>query len=185
MLCLLDVRHLQYCNCRQMTYVERVFQYIDLPGEPAAVLPSDPAGWPNAGSIEVQNISLRYRPGLPLALDGVSLSVAPRERVGICGRTGSGKSTLTLALFRVVELASGAIRIDGRDIAGMGLQALRRGLTIIPQDPVMFTGTLRDNLDPFGERDDAALQQALRTVRLDRWVQCQEGDTLAAASGAG
>ena len=100
-------------------------------------------GWPNAGRLEIENASLRYRPGLPLALDRVSLVVAPRERVGICGRTGSGKSTLTLALFRVVDLASGVIRIDGRDIAGMGLQTLRRGLTIIPQDPVMFTGCER------------------------------------------
>lgn len=135
--------------------------------------PSDPrenSNWPSGGQIVIRNASLRYRPSLPLALDNVSLEIRKRERVGICGRTGSGKSTLTLALFRMVELASGSIELDGRNIAELGLQTLRRALTIIPQDPVMFTGSIRDNLDPFDERSDGELEQALGIVRLSDWV---------------
>ena len=164
----------------QMTYAERVFELIDEKQEPPRVLPSDPSAtssWPSGGQITVRNACLRYRPGLPLALDDVSIEIGARERVGICGRTGSGKSTLTLALFRMVELASGQIELDGHNIAELGLRTLRRGLTIIPQDPVMFTGTLRDNLDPFDDRSDAELHQALGIVRLSEWVDSM-GDGL-------
>lgn len=123
----------------QMTYAERVFEFIDEEQEPPRVLASDEAAasnWPSGGAIAIKDASLRYRPGLPLALNGVSIEISSKERVGICGRTGSGKSTLTLALFRIVELASGSIELDGRNIAELGLQTLRRALTIIPQDPV-------------------------------------------------
>jgi ATP-binding cassette subfamily C (CFTR/MRP) protein 1 len=125
----------------QMTYAERVFEFIDEEQEPPRVLPSDPSAassWPSGGAIAIKSASLRYRKGLPLALDEISLEIRPKERVGICGRTGSGKSTLTLALFRIVELAAGSITLDGRNIAELGLQTLRRALTIIPQDPVML-----------------------------------------------
>ena len=170
----------------QMTYVERVFSYIDLPAEPPACLPSDPTTdngfWPPQGGINFRGISLRYRPNLPLALDSLSLQILPKQRVGICGRTGSGKSTLTLALFRVVELCGGAIEIDGVDIATMGLRTLRQALTIIPQDPVMFSASLRDNLDPFQQRSDAQLWEALTTVRLDRWVREMSGSSSSVAS---
>jgi ABC-type multidrug transport system fused ATPase/permease subunit len=118
----------------QMTYVERIFEYIDLPTEPPASMPTDPStSWPSSGKIVIRDVSLRYRDGLPLALDGVNLTIEPKQRVGIVGRTGSGKSTLTLALFRIVEIAGGTIEIDGVNIAKMGLTALRKGLTIIPQ----------------------------------------------------
>ena len=117
-----------------MTYVERIFEYIDLPTEPPASMPTDPStSWPSSGKIVIRDVSLRYRDGLPLALDGVNLTIEPKQRVGIVGRTGSGKSTLTLALFRIVEIAGGTIEIDGVNIAKMGLTALRKGLTIIPQ----------------------------------------------------
>ena len=162
----------------QMTYAERVFEFVDEQQEPPRVLPSDPNGassWPSGGRIVIKGASLRYRPGLSLALDSISLEIMPKERVGICGRTGSGKSTLTLALFRIVELAAGSITLDGRDIAELGLQTLRRALTIIPQDPVMFTGTIRDNLDPFQDRSDSELWDALKTVRLEEWVRAVGG----------
>ena len=123
----------------QMTYAERGFEFIDEEQEPPRVLASDPtaaSNWPRGGAIAIKKASLRYRPGLPLALNDVTIEILPKERVGICGRTGSGKSTLTLALFRIVELASGSIELDGVNIAGLGLQTLRRALTIIPQDPV-------------------------------------------------
>jgi ABC-type multidrug transport system fused ATPase/permease subunit len=127
----------------QMTYAERVFEFIDEEQEPPRVLASDPASdWPSGGAITIKDASLRYRPGLPLALNGVSIEILPKERVGICGRTGSGKSTLTLALFRIVELVSGSIELDGRNVAELGLQTLRRALTIIPQDPVRTSAQL-------------------------------------------
>ena len=127
----------------QMTYAERVFEFIDEEQEPPRVLASDPASdWPSGGAITIKDASLRYRPGLPLALNGVSIEILPKERVGICGRTGSGKSTLTLALFRIVELVSGSIELDGRNVAELGLQTLRRALTIIPQDPVRSSAQL-------------------------------------------
>ena len=127
----------------QMTYAERVFEFIDEEQESPRVLASDPASdWPSGGAITIKDASLRYRPGLPLALNGVSIKILPKERVGICGRTGSGKSTLTLALFRIVELVSGSIELDGRNVAELGLQTLRRALTIIPQDPVRTSAQL-------------------------------------------
>ena len=85
----------------------------------------------------------RYREGLDLVLKGVSLRIKPREKIGICGRTGAGKSSLTLALFRIIEPVTGKILLDGRDIYNLGLHRLRSALTIIPQDPVLFTGSLR------------------------------------------
>jgi ABC-type multidrug transport system fused ATPase/permease subunit len=109
---------------------------------------------------------MRYRPSDPLVLRNVSLEVRPREKVGVCGRTGSGKSSTTLALFRAVELAGGRITIDGVDIATLGLHDLRSRLTIIPQDPVLFSGTLRYNLDPTGAISTADLWRSLERVRL-------------------
>lgn len=109
---------------------------MDEPPEPPCTLVSDPdanSGWPRSGRIVVTNACLRYREGLPLALNDVSFEIKARERVGVCGRTGSGKSTLMLALFRMVELSSGHIELDGHNIAELGLTTLRRALTIIPQ----------------------------------------------------
>ncbi|PHH84520.1 hypothetical protein CDD83_1818 [Cordyceps sp. RAO-2017] len=109
---------------------------------------------------------MRYRPGLPLVLRGLSLDVAAGERVGIVGRTGAGKSSVVGALFRLAELAAGAIRIDGVDIATVGLHDLRSRLAIIPQDPTLFRGTVRSNLDPFHEHTDLELWSALRQADL-------------------
>ncbi|KAF8458682.1 P-loop containing nucleoside triphosphate hydrolase protein [Terfezia claveryi] len=122
--------------------------------------------WPEEGKIDLQSVSMRYRPGLPLVLNSVDLSIAGGERIGIVGRTGAGKSSVMAALFRLVELSSGNILIDGVDIHTLGLHDLRKKLAIIPQDPTLFRGTVRSNLDPFEEHTDAELWDALRKSYL-------------------
>ncbi|CAH2353565.1 oligomycin resistance ATP-dependent permease Yor1p [[Candida] railenensis] len=118
--------------------------------------------WPRKGDLEFRNVSLSYRPLLPLVLKDLSFKVQPGEKIGICGRTGAGKSSIMTALFRIAELHSGSIVIDGIDISSIGLHDLRSNLSIIPQDPVLFNGTIRKNLDPFNEQDDEAIWDALR-----------------------
>ena len=119
----------------------------------------------------MQNLKLRYRPGLPLVLKGISCEIKAQEKVGVVGRTGAGKSSLMLALFRLVEMAEGTILIDGIDISKLGLQDLRERLAIIPQDPTLFTGTVRSNLDPFGDYDDPDIWDALEKVHLAEEVR--------------
>lgn len=122
--------------------VERVGVYIDLPSEAPAIIESNrpPSGWPSLGSIKFEDIVLRYRPELPPVLLGLSFAVSPHEKMGIVGRTGAGKSSMLNALFRIVELEKGRICIDGYDIAKLGLEDLRKALSIIPQSPVLFSG---------------------------------------------
>lgn len=170
----------------QMNSVERMDYYgKKLPQEAACKHDTDPKSdggavattgtWPSAGAIQFDDVKLRYRPELDLVLKGIALRVNPGEKVGIVGRTGSGKSTLMLALLRLVELASGCIEIDGRNIAELGLDALRSSITIIPQDPVMFSGTVRFNLDPFGVYSEAELWDALEKSHLKDFVEDFEG----------
>ncbi|XP_017483220.1 PREDICTED: multidrug resistance-associated protein 1-like [Rhagoletis zephyria] len=130
--------------------------------------------WPSQGAIEFRDFSTRYRPNLDLVLKSINFIVLPGERVGVVGRTGAGKSSLTLALFRILERASGKIIVDGRDIADLGLHSIRSRMTIIPQDPVLFTGTLRLNIDPFGKHSDEELWSALELVNLRPFVQSFE-----------
>ena len=158
-----------YAQMRQsMTAFERLLEYLELPQEPHRKLRSDPAAgtWPKDGSIEFEDVSLRYRPGLPLALDSFSARIAARERVGIVGRTGAGKSTLMLALFRLVDYEAGAVRIDGREVRELGLDTTRKCITIIPQEPVLFKGTVAHNLDPFDAASQAAKEAAVVRARL-------------------
>lgn len=122
--------------------------------------------WPRKGEIKFSNVKLQYRPGLPLVLKGVDMTIAGGERVAIVGRTGAGKSSLAAALFRLTEVTSGQIEIDGIDIAKVPLQALRSRLSIIPQDPAIFQGTVRSNLDPFSVYEDRELWSALRHAHL-------------------
>uniref|UniRef100_A0A183G4D0 ABC transporter domain-containing protein n=1 Tax=Heligmosomoides polygyrus TaxID=6339 RepID=A0A183G4D0_HELPZ len=129
--------------------VERIKEYTDTPIEGAHSRQKPADSWPQQGRIEIKNVSLRYRAGLDPVLKGVSASIEPKEKIGIVGRTGAGKSSLTLALFRTVEIDGGSIEIDGQNISTLSLQELRSRLTIVPQDPVLFSGTLRFNLDPF------------------------------------
>lgn len=122
--------------------------------------------WPEKGEIIFDDVHMRYRPGLPLVLQGLSMHIVGGERIGIVGRTGAGKSSIMSTLFRLVELSGGHITIDGIDISTVGLHDLRSRLAIIPQDPTLFRGTVRSNLDPFGEHTDLALWSALRQADL-------------------
>ncbi|OQR98910.1 ATP-binding Cassette (ABC) Superfamily [Thraustotheca clavata] len=159
-----------------MTSVERLNYYDTLEGEDAnQSVAEPPSNWPATPSIELNKVSMRYRPNLPLVLKDMSLTIEAQEKVGICGRTGSGKSSFMSALFRMVELESGSISIDGVDITSIPVLTLRSKLTIIPQDPVLFSGALRFNLDPSNEKDDLSLWQSLKRVHLAEYFETQGG----------
>ncbi|XP_063223011.1 multidrug resistance-associated protein 1-like [Bacillus rossius redtenbacheri] len=153
--------------------VERIKEYSEYEQEPAWEKPNEQvtSDWPTGGKVEFRNYQLRYREGLPLVLKGINFTIQGGEKVGIVGRTGAGKSSLTLALFRIIEAAGGAILIDDVDIATLGLHTLRSRITIIPQDPVLFSGTLRKNLDPFERVSDDALWAALEHAHLRAFVK--------------
>ncbi|KAM7452870.1 hypothetical protein BLSTO_06390, partial [Blastocystis sp. subtype 1] len=135
------------------------------PEAPMASAVPPPAGWPSEGRVELQDVQMRYRDG-PLILKGVNLRVEPHEKVGIVGRTGAGKSSLTVALFRINPLSGGKILIDGVDTSTLGLEDARRALCIIPQDPVLFCASVRFNIDPFNEYSDEAIWGVLEQVQL-------------------
>lgn len=127
-----------------MNSVERLLHYgNELEQEAAFDVPDNkpPAGWPHAGDIEFKDVKLRYRAGLPLVLHGLSMHVKGGEKIGVVGRTGAGKSSLMQAIFRITELDSGSIAIDGFDLAKIGLNDVRRGVAIIPQDALLFSGS--------------------------------------------
>jgi ATP-binding cassette, subfamily C (CFTR/MRP), member 1 len=127
---------------------------------------SSPHSWPSGGEILMNDVCLRYREGLPLVLDKVTLRINSREKIGIVGRTGAGKSSLVTAILRLVEMESGSILIDGVDISSIGLNALRSRIAVIPQDPVLFSGTIRSNLDPFLIYTDTQIWDNLRRTML-------------------
>ncbi|KAG2236972.1 hypothetical protein INT48_002041 [Thamnidium elegans] len=165
-----------YCEIEtNVVSVERIKEYIDLPTEKYNAVRGVSPMWPEKGLIEFRDYATRYRPGLDLALRDLSFTVAPREKIGIIGRTGAGKSSLSLSLFRIVEAAKGSIFIDGVDISSLRLFDLRSRLTIIPQDPVLFAGSVRENLDPFGTHDDAELWQALQHSHLSEHITKMDG----------
>ncbi|KAH3818612.1 hypothetical protein DPMN_120334 [Dreissena polymorpha] len=152
--------------------VERIGQYTANKTE--APLHSDvqlPVDWPSEGSIELRSYCTRYRDGLPLVLQNLHVKFKPGEKVGIVGRTGAGKSSLTLALFRLIEAAEGSIVIDGEDISRLGLHDLRSRLTILPQEPVLFSGSLRMNLDPLGAHNDDDLWASLDHAHLKTFIE--------------
>ncbi|KAJ3029936.1 UNVERIFIED_CONTAM: hypothetical protein HDU68_010622 [Siphonaria sp. JEL0065] len=156
-----------------MNCVERISEYTEIEQEAAAIVDHNrpPANWPQQGSLTVSNLEMRYAPDQEPVLQNVTFSVKGGEKIGVVGRTGAGKSSLTLSLFRIVEPTAGTITIDGIDISTIGLYDLRSKITMIPQDPVLFAGTIRSNLDPFGEYDDAALWSALKQVRFMESLQ--------------
>lgn len=141
--------------------------------------------WPEKGEIVFDSVEMRYRAGLPLVLRGLSMHVQGGERIGIVGRTGAGKSSIMSTLFRLVEISGGRISIDGIDIATIGLHDLRSRLAIIPQDPTLFRGTVRNNLDPFNEHNDLELWSALRQADLVSDEAEQQAVSSAAAAAAG
>ncbi|KAF9095081.1 hypothetical protein BGX29_009172 [Mortierella sp. GBA35] len=165
--------------------VERVQEYLHMPQEPPAIIEGSrpPAGWPYDGTIEIKDLTMQYAPDLKPALEGITISVRPREKIGIVGRTGSGKSTLALSLFRFMEPTAGSIVIDGIDICKIGLEDLRSRLTIIPQDAVLFNGTIRSNLDPFQEHAEHEIWEALRRVHLVRSRGSRSGSASSMSSG--
>lgn len=157
--------------------VERVKEYSRTETEAPWVVEGSrpPENWPQKGEVEFRNYSVRYRLGLELVLKDLSLHVRGGEKVGIVGRTGAGKSSMTLSLFRILEAAEGEILIDGLNVADIGLHDLRSRLTIIPQDPILFSGTLRMNLDPFDNYSEEDLWRALELSHLHTFVSSQPG----------
>ncbi|PVD27664.1 hypothetical protein C0Q70_12831 [Pomacea canaliculata] len=156
-----------------MVSVERVKEYSQLKSEAPWINPfRRPApSWPERGHLVFSDYSTRYRPGLDLVLRGITFIIQAGQKVGIVGRTGAGKSSLTLSLFRLIEASNGCIMIDGINIADIGLHDLRSRITILPQDPVLFSGTLRMNLDPLEEYSDGQIWKALEKAHLKRFAE--------------
>ncbi|KAK7086872.1 Canalicular multispecific organic anion transporter 1 [Halocaridina rubra] len=152
--------------------VERIKEYTEVTQEAPWEVPGNKPqkDWPEEGVVEFVNYSTRYREGLDLVLKNIKCKINKGEKVGIVGRTGAGKSSLTLGLFRIIESAGGSIVIDNVNISKIGLHDLRGQLTIIPQDPVLFSGSLRMNLDPFNKYEDAKIWLALELAHLKDFV---------------
>jgi ATP-binding cassette subfamily C (CFTR/MRP) protein 1 len=163
----------------KLVSVERLVEFgTSLPAEPARRTGLEPAegveNWPQAGEVVLDEVRMRYRPELPLVLDGANLRIHPGKRIGIVGRTGAGKSSIAVALFRLRELVSGQIRIDGLNIAPLGLDAIRGSrIAIVPQDPILFSGSIRSNVDPFNHSSDEEVISALKAVQM--WTICESG----------
>ncbi|KAG0013130.1 CD9 antigen, partial [Entomortierella chlamydospora] len=186
----------------QFVSVERILEYIEKPVEaPAKTAVTVSRDWPSQGKIVFKDFSARYREGLDLCIKDASFTIEPQEKIGVVGRTGAGKSSLTLALFRIIEAADsywarssdpsasghhitdeysahingGSIEIDGVDISTLGLQDLRKHLAIIPQDPTLFAGSVRYNLDPFHDLKDIDLWEALDRAHLKDYISSLPG----------
>lgn len=158
----------------QMVSVERVVAFGDLPAEADIEMDDDKLlkDWPQNGSMEVTDLSARYRSTLPLSLENVSFEVPTGAHIGVVGRTGSGKSTLVQCLFRLLEPEGGSIKLSGVDISNVGLHTLRTRISVIPQMPVLFSGcTIRENLDPFARHEDSAIEEVLSDVHMWQVVQ--------------
>ncbi|KAL6704575.1 Transporter of the ATP-binding cassette (ABC) [Coniothyrium glycines] len=155
-------------NEQNMNSVERVKEYLDVDQEAASVIKENrpPSNWPSKGAVEFRNYSTRYRKDFDLVLRNITFKILPGEKVGVVGRTGAGKSSMALALFRALEAEQGKIFIDDIDIGLIGLQDLRENIVMVPQDPTLFTGTIRSNLDPFSIFTDEEIFTALREVHL-------------------
>ncbi|DBA70095.1 TPA: hypothetical protein ACH3X2_012257 [Trebouxia sp. C0005] len=152
--------------------VERMAEYSKLKEEAPAVIPnSAPSDWPSAGKIEFKDVKMRYRPGLPLVLKGLNVCIEAGTTCGVVGRTGAGKTSVINTIFRLMELDQGGIYIDDVEVAKLGLAQLRNSMAIIPQVPVLFTGTMRSNLDPFERHNDMDIWAALRRAHLARVVE--------------
>ncbi|KAJ3326932.1 hypothetical protein HDU76_012496 [Blyttiomyces sp. JEL0837] len=162
-----------------MNSVERVEEYISIEQEPPAIVENyrPPEGWPSKGAIQVKDLTVRYGVDQPAVLKGLTFDVRAGEKIGVVGRTGAGKSTLTLAFFRILENIEGSAVIDGVDLFKLGVRDLRSRLTIIPQDPVLFEGTIRFNLDPVGKHTDEQLWDAVKAVGLLESMQTRSASS--------
>ncbi|GMP65124.1 hypothetical protein CsSME_00026072 [Camellia sinensis var. sinensis] len=166
------------CNLEnKIISVERIFQYTSIQSEPPLVIEENrpDSRWPSHGDVHIKDLQVRYAPHMPLVLRGLTCTFPGGMKTGIVGRTGSGKSTLIQTLFRIVEPAAGQILIDGIVISSIGLHDLRSRLSIIPQDPTMFEGTVRSNLDPLEEHTDGQIWEALDKCQLGDEVRNKEG----------
>jgi len=153
--------------------VERILHQTEVgPEAPPEIPETKPnESWPGKGEVEFRGYCTRYRPELDLVLKSVSVTIKPQEKIGICGRTGAGKSSLLLALFRIIEPVEGTIFIDSVDITTIGLHDLRSAISIVPQSPDLFEGTLRENIDPVGQHADADIWVALSQAHLKEYVE--------------
>lgn len=173
----------------QMTSVERASEYSELPSERSLETDPDvarklPKDWARSGLIKFKNVSLKYSPEANFVLHNLSFNVRGTEKIGIIGRTGSGKSSITQALFQLA-ITEGTIEIDGVDISDLGLHTFRQKISIIPQDPVLFVGSLRYNLDPFDEKTDDEIWSALQQVELKDVVKLLVGGLMSKVSDDG
>ncbi|XP_057446133.1 ABC transporter C family member 10-like [Lotus japonicus] len=167
--------------------IERLSQYMHIPSEAQEVVEGNrpPVNWPVAGKVEIEDLQIRYRPEEPLVLHGITCTFEGGHKIGIVGRTGSGKSTLIGALFRLVEPAGGKIIVDGIDISSIGLHDLRSSIGIIPQDPTLFIGTVRYNLDPLSQHSDQEIWEVLGKCQLREAVKDKGGlDTSVVEDGS-
>lgn len=176
-----------------MNSVERCYEYaFEVPQERQVIYgtgpgekPQPPANWPQQGAVTFKDVCLRYAPDKPQVLKDINIHIKPREKVGIVGRTGSGKSTIMLALFRMVEIESGAMFFDGIDLSDVDIPDVRQALTIIPQDPMLFQGTIRSNLDPFSKSTDDQVWEALDKVGMRERVDLDGRGLLAIVTEKG
>nr|XP_043637374.1 ABC transporter C family member 14-like [Erigeron canadensis]XP_043637375.1 ABC transporter C family member 14-like [Erigeron canadensis] len=169
-----------YTSCfveNRMVSVERIKQFTNIPSEAEWVRKDSPPppNWPNHGSLELRNLQVRYRPNTPLVIKGITLNIQGGQKIGVVGRTGGGKSTLIQVLFRLVEPSGGSIIIDGIDISSLGLHDLRSRFGIIPQEPILFEGTVRSNIDPIGQHTDEEIWRSLERCQLNDVVSAKPG----------
>ncbi|XP_023552326.1 ABC transporter C family member 10-like [Cucurbita pepo subsp. pepo] len=177
------------CNlANHIISVERLNQYMHLSSEAPEIIEENrpPTNWPSVGKVEIIDLKIRYRPNSPLVLHGISCTFEGGHKIGIVGRTGSGKSTLLSAIFRLVEPAGGKILVDGIDICSIGLHDLRSRFGIIPQDPTLFKGTVRYNLDPLVQHSDDEIWEVLGKCQLREAVEEKEAglDSLVVEDGS-
>lgn len=168
-------------TCELETYIvaaERIKEYTEVEDEGEWYIEDKrvPEGWPGKGEVQFNGYSTRYREGLDYVLKGINLSIKSEEKVGIVGRTGAGKSSMSLALFRMIEASLGSICIDGVNLGEVGLHDVRKNLTVIPQDPVLFSGSLRFNLDPADHFTDAQIWTALEQAHLKTYIDTLPGN---------
>ncbi|EDV26685.1 uncharacterized protein TRIADDRAFT_22415, partial [Trichoplax adhaerens] len=168
----------------QMTSVERIKEYSEISPEDEALKAKLPKNWPVHGRILFKNLSFRHHESLPYVLHNINCAIEAGEKIGVVGRTGAGKSSLVASLFRMADL-SGNIEIDDISITSVNVSSLRSKISVIPQDPSLFVGTLRDNLDPFGEYDDIKLWNTLEEVQLSSYIRQLPGKLDSNVSEAG